>query len=89
MQTVTLTRQFSGFRNVPDTWIVGANDEKACMIRSYYLPYGYNVGEHPLSGDPVIVDPTGTICDIVTPPPPGLGVRNWFQDTLLVLYLSR
>jgi len=66
MQTITLTRQFSGFKNLPDTWIVGANDEKPCTIKEYELPDGYKTVKHSVSGDTVIVDPAGAVCEIIT-----------------------
>lgn len=42
MNTVTITREFSGFSNVEDTMLVGQHDV-AGTVADYILPAGYTV----------------------------------------------
>lgn len=58
---VTITRHFSGFRNVADRFRVGEHegDGNASADR-YHLPAGYSVNE-----GRNILDPDGVLCAIV------------------------
>lgn len=64
MKTVTLTREFSGFANVQDTWLVGNDDSKAGTIGVYALPNGYHVGKNQAEDD-AIFGADGYECEII------------------------
>lgn len=59
MTAVTLTRHYSGFRNVADKFSVGDNEMADSSVSDYLLPDGYEV-----DGD-MIRDANGYQCAIV------------------------
>lgn len=65
MTKITLTREFSGFRNVSDNWIIGFDDSKAGTIADYSLPEGFSVGKD-WAGEEAIFGPDGYKCEIIT-----------------------
>ena len=65
MATVILTREFSGFQNVQDTWLIGFDDAKAGTIGTYELPEGYSLGKNFL-GEVLIYDENDDACEILT-----------------------
>ena len=58
MIKVTLTRHYSGFRNVADSFSVGNNEDASTSVASYELPAGYSI-----DGD-VVRDSAGYECAI-------------------------
>jgi hypothetical protein len=60
---VTLSRRFSGFVNVADTWRIGDDPDHAGSTHDYILPDGYTLNEMTICG---IADPNGIDCAIVT-----------------------
>lgn len=65
MTKITLTREFSGFTNVQDTWLLGSDDSKAGTIGDYLLPEGFTVGKD-WAGEPAIFGPDDYKCEIIT-----------------------
>jgi hypothetical protein len=62
-QIVTLSRRFSGFANVADSWHIGDDLDHAGVTHDYVLPDGYTLDEMALLG---IADPHGIDCQIVS-----------------------
>jgi hypothetical protein len=62
MVTVTITRRYSGFRNVCDTFFVGRSTDVDQSDGEYTLPAGYRLGSDNI--DPAIIDPAGYVCAI-------------------------
>lgn len=65
MAMITLTREFSGFVNVSDNWLIGADDSKAGTIGKYVLPEGFTVGTD-YAGEKAVFGPDDYKCEIVT-----------------------
>lgn len=65
MTKITLTREFSGFVNVQDNWLIGFDDSKAGTIGDYLLPEGFTVGKD-WAGEPAIFGPDDYKCEIIT-----------------------
>lgn len=65
MTSITLTRAYSGFRNVEDEWIIGEDDSVAGTVGTYKLPDGYEIAENKLGG-PGVFGPDGYMCTIGT-----------------------
>lgn len=76
MTTITLTREFSGFVNVSDNWLVGSDDSKAGTIKDYVLPEGFTLGRA-FGGEIAIFGPDGYKCEIVTHRPSGHPQLLW------------
>lgn len=76
MTTITITRRDSGFRNVPPTYLIGAqdaldqNEDEASVgylyhePAEYVLPEGYRIVRNVL-GEPVVADATDWPCTLV------------------------
>lgn len=76
MTKITLTREFSGFQNVSDNWIIGFDDSEAGTIKDYILPDGFCVRPD-WADQPSIFGPDGYKCLIVTHRPSGLPQLLW------------
>lgn len=76
METITITRRDSGFRNIAPTYLIGAQDaldqgEDETAVgylyhepARYVLPEGYRIVRNVLGG-PVLADSTGLPCSLV------------------------
>ncbi|WP_323034130.1 hypothetical protein [Pararhodobacter sp.] len=64
MQTVTLTRMYSGFTNIADSYEIGVHEsEGKAACGDYILPEGYTLGVDRMGADSVF-DPAGYPCQI-------------------------
>jgi hypothetical protein len=68
MTTITLTRHYSGFRNVADWYSIGNNEEDGnAAAKDYVLPEGYRLDDGPTApSGGVIRDPAGGPCEILS-----------------------
>jgi hypothetical protein len=62
---ITLTRHFSGFNNVSDTWKIGNTETTDSAVYEAELPAGYGLGKTQILEEDVIIDPAGHSCTIV------------------------
>jgi hypothetical protein len=67
MTTITLTRHYSGFRNVADWYTIGSNEQDGnAAAKDYVLPEGYHLDDGPTAPPGgVIRDPDGDQCEIL------------------------
>lgn len=67
MTKITITREFSGFANVPDNYLIGSDDSNAGTINDYNLPDGYTIDAR--AGWPTVVrDRDGYECQLLAHP---------------------
>jgi hypothetical protein len=77
MNTVTITREFSGFQNIADKMLVGSHGDVAGTEAEYDLPAGYSVADEniydnhgfecfiePVANGVRLISKAGPACDV-------------------------